>query len=162
MNKLNQWLTLFANLGVLIGIFFLAYEVRQNTVSIQSQTRAALFAGGQEELWKTIEYPNVVVDMSPDDGELSATDKVRLDGWLTAAMRAREYAWTEYQSGNVDAEQWRSETAIIRVILGSKRTRHWWNNIARDTFREDFANEVDTLIVDVPESDYVLKVLAIE
>ena len=34
MDKLNQWLTLFANLGVLVGIFLLAYEVRKNTVSV--------------------------------------------------------------------------------------------------------------------------------
>ncbi len=34
MDKLNQWLALFANLDVPVGIFFLDYEVRQNTVSV--------------------------------------------------------------------------------------------------------------------------------
>ena len=61
--------------------------------------------------------------------------------------------------------------SVAPLLIGSlfygkrrkcEKYRCWWNNIARDTFREDFANEVDTLIVDVPESDYVLKVLAIE
>lgn len=31
MDKINQWLTLVANLGVIAGLAFLAFEVRQNT-----------------------------------------------------------------------------------------------------------------------------------
>ncbi len=31
LKKLNQWLTLFANIGVLAGIIFLGFEIRQNT-----------------------------------------------------------------------------------------------------------------------------------
>ena len=162
MDKLNQWLTLFANLGVLIGIFFLAYEVRQNTVSIQSQTRATLFAGAQEELWKNMEFPDVTVNMFPTEHELSAEEKVRLDAWLSAAMRGREYAWAEYQSGNVDADHWRNESAVIQVILGTKRTRDWWTNIARDVYRPDFAAEVDELIDQTPGHDYLQDVMAIQ
>ena len=162
MDKLNQWLTLFANLGVLVGIFFLAYEVRQNTVSIQSQTRATLFAGAQEELWKNMEFPDVTVNMFPTDRELSPEEKVRLDAWLSAAMRAREYAWTEYQSGNVDEAHWRNESAVIQVILGTKRTRDWWANIARDVHRPDFAAEVDRLISQEPGADYLQEVLSIK
>ena len=30
MDKLNQWLTLSANVAVLLGIVFVAYELRQN------------------------------------------------------------------------------------------------------------------------------------
>ena len=90
LDNLNKWLTLVANLGVLAGIFFLAYEIRQNTDSLQSQTRATLFAGAQEELWKNMEYPDVTLNMLSTDHELSAEEKIRLDAWLTAAMRARE------------------------------------------------------------------------
>lgn len=31
VDKMNQWLTLVANLGVIAGLVFLGYEVRQNT-----------------------------------------------------------------------------------------------------------------------------------
>lgn len=30
LDKLNQWLTLAANLGVLVGILFVAVQLRQN------------------------------------------------------------------------------------------------------------------------------------
>ncbi|MEQ9007390.1 MAG: hypothetical protein RLP12_05865 [Ekhidna sp.] len=41
-DKLNQLLTLIANLGVIAGILFLAIEVRQNTAMMQAQTRDSI------------------------------------------------------------------------------------------------------------------------
>jgi hypothetical protein len=38
---LNQWLTLIANLGVIAGIVFLAYEIQVNTSAVQSANFAA-------------------------------------------------------------------------------------------------------------------------
>jgi hypothetical protein len=37
--KLNSWLTLLANLGVLLGIFFLAIELRQNNELMEAEAR---------------------------------------------------------------------------------------------------------------------------
>ena len=45
LDRLNQWLILAANLGVLTGIIFLSIEIRQNTLAIRGtaiQTAAAL------------------------------------------------------------------------------------------------------------------------
>jgi hypothetical protein len=42
MKKLNEWLTLFANIGVIAGIAFLGFEIRQNTAMIKSQTRDSI------------------------------------------------------------------------------------------------------------------------
>ena len=36
LEKLNQWLTLFANFGVLAGIIFLGFEISQNTRTMQA------------------------------------------------------------------------------------------------------------------------------
>ena len=37
--KLNSWLTLLANVGVLVGIFFLAIELRQNNELMEAEAR---------------------------------------------------------------------------------------------------------------------------
>ena len=37
LEKLNQWLVLAANIGVLGGIIFLAYEIRQNTSQMRTE-----------------------------------------------------------------------------------------------------------------------------
>ncbi len=41
-SKLNERLTLIANLSVVVGIIFLAVELRQNTQAIEAQTRDSL------------------------------------------------------------------------------------------------------------------------
>ena len=162
MEKLNQWLTLIANLGVLLGIAFLAYEIRQNTDAIQSQTRATIFSGAQEELWKNMEFPDVTKNLGPRNQDLTADEKIRLDAWLTAAMRAREFAWLEYTNGNLDEEEWMADEEVIRIILGSERTRSWWTEIASPAFQAEFVSVVDRLVIGQPMSDFVEKVLSIE
>ena len=42
MNKLNERLTLIANISVVLGIIFLAFELQQNTQAIQAQTRDSI------------------------------------------------------------------------------------------------------------------------
>ena len=37
MDKLNQWLTLIANVGVVVGIVFLAFEIRHNSNELATQ-----------------------------------------------------------------------------------------------------------------------------
>jgi hypothetical protein len=42
MNKLNERLTLIANMSVVVGIIFLAVELQQNTQAIQAQARDSI------------------------------------------------------------------------------------------------------------------------
>jgi hypothetical protein len=37
MDRLNSWLTLIANVGVLGGFLFLAYEIQQNTAQLRAE-----------------------------------------------------------------------------------------------------------------------------
>jgi hypothetical protein len=41
-DRLNHWLTLGANIGVLVGIILLIVELDQNREAVQAQTRANL------------------------------------------------------------------------------------------------------------------------
>ena len=161
MDQLNKWLMLLANVGVVVGIGVLVYEIRQNTEAMYSQTRGTIYAGAQEELWKNIEYPDVTLNFRRTEHVMTPEEKVRLDAWLAASMRAREYAWMEYDSGNIDHEYWQAEQQVIQIVLGTDRTRTWWKDIARPAFYPEFANEVDKLI-DGPEFDYAGLVLSLE
>ena len=42
MNKMNQWMTVTANLAVIAGIVFLGVEIQQNTRAIENQTRDSI------------------------------------------------------------------------------------------------------------------------
>lgn len=56
LDELNQWLLLGANIGVLLGILFLAYEVRQNSAALRSGSRQGLLEADLailDKLWTT-------------------------------------------------------------------------------------------------------------
>ncbi len=162
MEKLNQWLTLIANVGVLLGIVFLAFEVQQNTTAIQSQTRATVFSGVQEELWKNMEYTDVTLNMLATERELSPEEKVRFDAWMMASMKARAFAWLEFESGNFDPVQWETEQIVITLVLGCSRCRDWWKKVGRLGFSPEFVVLVDNLIDGAPEIGWAERVQSIE
>ncbi len=159
---LNDWLTLFANIGVLLGIFFLIYEIQQNTDAIHSQTRAAIYGGAQEELWKNMEYPDVTLNMLVTDHELSPEEKIRFDAWMSASLRAREFAWIEYRNGNLDATYWESDRNVIAIVLGTDRGRSWWNSIGRQAFSPEFVTYVDEYLEGREPISYVDGILSLQ
>ena len=162
MDELSKWITLLANVGVLLGIVFLAYEVQQNTTAIQSQTRATVFSGVQEELWKNMEYTDVTLNMLDDGRQLSPEDKVRFDAWMMASMKAREFAWLEFESGNFDPAQWEQERQVRGLVLGCSRCRDWWKKVGRLGFSPEFVAITDDLIDGAPEISWADRVLSIE
>ena len=161
-SMLNHGLTLFANLGVLLGIFILIYEIQQNTDAIRSQTRAAIYSGAQEELWKNMEYPDVTLNMRVTDHELSPEEKIRFDAWMSASMRAREFAWIEYRNGNLDATYWESDRNVIAIVLGTERGRIWWNEIGSLGFGPEFVTYVDEYMNERGPIPWVEKLLSLE
>ena len=65
-DKLNRWLTLGANLGVVIGLVFLAIEVRQNNENLATQVRATAFFG-MAETWNMVaENPALATAIQKD------------------------------------------------------------------------------------------------
>ena len=62
LDSTNRWLTLAANIGVMAGIIFLAFELQQNTVATQLDA-----AGRYQASFSEIE---LFIAGSPDFAEL--------------------------------------------------------------------------------------------
>ena len=152
MDKLNQWMTLAANVGVLIGIFFLAYEIRQNTDAVHAQTREAILAAGQAELQAVRDDPNLI-DSIVREGPLTVDEQVKLYTWLVSALKVREFSWLQRESGVIDEAQWKSELAITQAILRAPRVRSWWDKVGHKTVSDEFREFVDSAIAELPASN---------
>ena len=44
IEKLNHWVSIFTNTAVLMGVVALAYELKQNTLSLQDETDVAIYS----------------------------------------------------------------------------------------------------------------------
>lgn len=67
MKKINQWLTLGANLVVIVGLIFLTLQIKQNTIQLRSN--ASFTINQSVSLMNSSEYNNPVLSDILNRGE---------------------------------------------------------------------------------------------
>ena len=95
MDRLNQWLTLLANVGVLAGIVFLAVETRQTGEAIEQSNRIAISSTSGELFYRNVDWFRVGLD-NPHIAELfvklSASDALTETETVQATFIAAQLA----------------------------------------------------------------------
>jgi hypothetical protein len=118
-DKINIWATLAANVGVLLGLFVVAFEIRQNSNLARASTRLeiahdsflpALTISGNEGLATALYKANSGEDVSP-------IERIRLQTLLYATNVIYENAYFQYRTGMLLKEQWQV------FLAGLRRTR---------------------------------------
>lgn len=107
LDNLNKWLTLVANLGVVVGIFFLAFEVRQNQEILEQNHQMNLLTARNNDIQQYHEWRRVLIQdkavaqlwMSGSAGEeLAPVEEMRFllmcisSLWADASMYERSVA----------------------------------------------------------------------
>lgn len=156
--KLSQWLALIANFGVLAGIVFLVVEIHQNTDALRAESQRAVFAGAQQELYTSMQYPEIFRLMALPDADATFEQRLRIDSFLTAALRAREFAWSQHQAGILDDASWATEREVISLLVGSERNRRWWKEVGRLQFTGEFQQLVSSIVANEPIHPYWTRV----
>lgn len=120
LTTLNDWLTLTANVGVLVGILFLSLEIRQSN-------RIAVNASAAEFRTQAQDINRSVFELAGDDqfiGKLLNLDAQLTDVELArATMFARSflnlwaYADASYKNGLVDDLVYQASIADIDIIF---------------------------------------------
>lgn len=85
-SKVNEWLHIVGNLGVLGGLVFLALEIRQtNRIAIATAeiTVRESFASSNESVYANPEIAALLARARQADAEFSDTELVMLDYWLS-------------------------------------------------------------------------------
>jgi len=107
VSKLNQWLTLTANLSVVAGIVFLAIEMRQNTDMMRAQIRDSMTEKQMEFYgWMaTSRDLSDVLSRGFAGAELDATDRQMANGFRDGVFREWENSWYQYQQGLFEPDE---------------------------------------------------------
>ena len=151
---LEQWAHLAeitAALGVMVSLVYLAIQVRQSTTVARTQARQSWMQLAQTEIHKVMEYPSVFRAFTADT--ISFDDKIRLNEWLIASLRGREFEWFQNQDGIIDDDHFQAYASAIPIILGTDRTRRFWAH-HRFQFHPGFVEFVDGLLADPPSSNF--------
>ncbi|KJS27615.1 MAG: hypothetical protein VR75_02350 [Hyphomonadaceae bacterium BRH_c29] len=130
LDRLNRWLTLAANLGVLLGLIMLIVEVRQNAAlsraAMEQQKNDVLaeiefYIAKPEisEVWiKSIRHPE----------DLTEPELRTMDGILVALMLQWDHRFQMESAGlasRADARQHVLNSAPY--YFGSRFAKHWWS-----------------------------------
>jgi len=153
-SKVNEWLTLIANIAVVGGIVFLAVEISQNNELLRSESRQALVANDLLSLNQGVENADVYVKLVSNE-EMSAEEQLRLSFIFALDLRNREFEYFQYINGLLDEETWLSYRHVILINHSSGRGRVWWNEIGREIVDAEFAKLVEELLLNAqPDETY--------
>lgn len=146
--NLHRWLTLAANLGVLVGIVLVTVELRQNLTAVQAQTRHEVSAGFVDFMRSVAENSELAsIRRRGDLGEdLSVEERYRYEAFTRGLFRYWENVHYQYRTDLYDPaefarqrEAWRSHAAAAPGVV------QWWCAHASE-FSNDFGMDYSSLL----------------
>lgn len=151
-SRVNEWLTLIANIAVVGGIIVLAIEVRQNNELLRSESRQTLVTNDLASLEANFQNADVFAKLIAES-EMSAEDQLRLSFMFALDLRNREFEYFQYINGLLDEQTWLAYRHVILINHSTGLGRAWWDEIGRRIVDPDFAELVDQLLVDAEPDD---------
>lgn len=151
--------SIIANLGVIAGIIFLGYEIRQNTVAISGATIQAISEQSQQSAYLALEVPELQTAWQRAGRGLeymTAEDLSVLTWYFTGMVRTVENRFRQAQIGTVYAE-------IIEQIGGNSGAyRHpffgfFWS-FSRNEYSEDFREWVDENLIPLVQEKIIVNI----
>ena len=133
-------------IAIVASLIFLAVETNQNTNAMYAQSRQSILESSQNELFMLVENPELSSNVIKE-GPLTPEEIVRLDAYMAATMRTREFAWMQYRDGIIDDIQWSAELAVTRSVMDAERVRLWWNLVGQNGSSPEFAKFVKSEIL---------------
>ena len=152
--KIADLSEIVSSIAIVVTLIYLTVEISQNTSALHAQSRQATLEASQSELFALMDEPEIVSSIMQSE-PLTSEQAIRLDLFLTAALKGREFAWLQFRDELIDDTQWESEKASLSALLDSKRTRQWWDRSGRRLYSRDFVVFVDQLLDVQPATEKV-------
>jgi hypothetical protein len=138
---------LLGAIGVIATLFYLAFQIRRNSESVEASTARALTDATQMRLLAAAQNPTLAgafAKASRGD-ELSEAEQNQF-GFLTrATMRGIENTFVQYRRGMISADMWRGYEILLRRQIRIGVVRDWWPEEG-ESFESDFRELVERLL----------------
>ena len=152
LDKINTWLSLLANFGVLVGVLFLVLEMQQNSQLMRSQTRDSLaeknvewryaIAGNMETAQLFADGPRIMGDPQFD------AEYFALASLYDARLRIWENELYQYQQGLYDEGEFRARLDSWKYNFRNKPDIAIFWEIRRGSYSQEFTDLIDSVIAE--------------
>jgi hypothetical protein len=119
--NVNKWLTLLANTGVLIGIMFLAFEIRQSNRIAIASTEISIreqFKTTNELVLANDAVAVLLVKATDANAEFSDVEKEKLSSYLYAHINTWMGMEIAYANGMLTRATFETALDDVRGVLG--------------------------------------------
>lgn len=149
--KVNAWLSLAANVGVVIGLVLLIIEIRQNTEMMraqinQSRTDTALF---QQYSMSDTDYMAPIIAKTMRGEELSDEELIRYDARMRAFNRNQDNNLWQYNRGYLGENTPGSIKGAVRAVIGSTEIGISTWDRQKYSYTDEYVAFVDEAIADL-------------
>ncbi len=133
LDKINRWMTLVANLGVVAGIIFLAFELQQANLATRIAARDSATEGHVNYLGIVLDPSILAVahDKALASEDLSRLETRQLEVYHVRRWRHYERVFYQLQSGLISQQEWYGYDGGINRALNGTAT--YWK-ISRDAW----------------------------
>ena len=145
-DRLNRWMTLGANLGVLVGVFLLLVELRQNTESSELQAAQSYVALSHELDFRIVDDPSLIALFLTPPDERSSEDLRRLERWYFGSLRTWENGFFLHSRGVLDDDLWSGQEAFMADLLKNSDELRNYYQTNRNYFSGSFVSFLDGLL----------------
>ena len=147
IDRVSQGVQLAANVGVILSIVFLAYQIGEQRELMTAQTRTAISsqAIGLLVSEATDEGLLSAVRRSYDGEELSPDDRFRLDRISRAYFRYWENVHYQYRNGLYDETEFAGSRAGWKSRLGFPGVAAIWCD-AEEQYSREFVAQIERLL----------------
>ncbi len=140
-----------ASLGVLITLFYLAIQMRQNTKAVRLNTAHAVTEEFQDmfSLIASDQSLSEVFIEAAQNEELNGVSRVRYNTFMSTAMRAYENAYLQNREQAINPDHWGGLTRMMIDISAMPAFPNYWAD-RKHWFSDDFQLHINTEIIPAP------------
>ncbi|MEM9624058.1 MAG: hypothetical protein AAF993_20640 [Pseudomonadota bacterium] len=153
MDKLNRWLTLFANIGIVAGLVLVAIQLQQAALFADAEQANAEFgfAFGAQDLSLADALPEAWARARINAPDLTEVEVSLVDSFLTrvAANQILEEVQAARGVGFVNSSD--EARSFVEFYLGNETALRWWHSRRQQfmLFLPAFAEAVDARIAEI-------------
>jgi hypothetical protein len=145
METVNVWAQLIASLGVIVSLFYLGAQVRQNTRSARAVVVDSLARSMHElafEIAKNDDLLKLAISLQ-DWNNATELERARYASFILGYFKLFENAWFQMRKGTLERDQWEGYDAFLRSVWVHPTVKTWWS-MRRTFFAPGFREYVES------------------
>jgi hypothetical protein len=155
LERFGGWLAILANVGVIVGLVLLAFELRQNTQIVRAEAVASLLAGQSSAetafMGDSTAAAMAIALVAPED--LSDEQILQMWAYLNTAVISVEHTNSMYSLGLATEEDRRSAAKKAADWVSFPFGRIWWAEM-KTNFPDSLASDIDAALSEL-DPDYL-------